>query len=63
MSGATVGGLRPGNPYDGAKVVSSELVPYWDEYTYDLLTDNATSEYWANGILLRSTLASPVTVF
>ncbi|MFZ2804468.1 MAG: hypothetical protein WA001_04550 [Patescibacteria group bacterium] len=55
-SGTPVGNLRPGDPYDGSRVVSADLVAYWDGYTYDLLTDSETGQYWANGILLGSTL-------
>lgn len=56
VSGSPVGDLRPGDAYDGATVVSVDQVPYWDDRTYDLLTDGATGAYWANGILLGSTL-------
>ncbi len=57
VNGAPVGSLRPGDSYDGATVVSVELVPYQDGYTYDLLPDSDTGSYWANGIRLGSTLA------
>ena len=56
MSGLPVASLHVGDSYDGAKVTSAELVPYWDSATYDLLPDGETGAYWANGILLKSTL-------
>lgn len=56
MSGRPISTLVSGDVYDGAKVVSAQLVPYWDTATYDLLPDGDTGAYWANGILLKSTL-------
>jgi len=58
MDGQLVATLRAGDLYDGAKVISTELVPYWDTATYDLLPDGDTGAYWADGILLKSTLRS-----
>ena len=49
--------LRPGEVVDGARVVSADLVPYRGGATFDLLTSGPTATYWANGILLASTLA------
>ena len=57
MSGQPIASLHVGDVYDGAEVVSAELIPYWDTATYDLLPDGATGAYWANGIPLRSTLS------
>lgn len=48
--------LHIGDSYDGASVRISETIPYWDEETYDILPDSATGYYWANDILLGSTL-------
>lgn len=56
MDGRPVKSLKAGDPYDGAKVVSAELVPYWDDATYDLLPDGETGAYWAGGVPLVSTL-------
>ena len=56
MNGLPVMSLQIGDNYDGATVVSAVLVPYWDTATYDLLPDGDTGAYWANGILLKSTL-------
>lgn len=54
--GRTVGDLAAGDFYDGAVVVSAELVPYAGGATFDLLPAGATGTYWANGVLLGSTL-------
>src|SRR6266851_3459609 len=42
---------------DGSTVTLWELVPYAGARTYDLLPAGPTGTYWANGILLSSTLA------
>lgn len=55
--GRRLGDLRPGDVVDGARVVSADLVPYRGGATFDLLTSGPTATYWANGILLASTLA------
>ncbi|MEO5927892.1 MAG: Hint domain-containing protein [Patescibacteria group bacterium] len=52
-----VGELRRGDLYDGSTVQSAERISYWDTATYDLLPDSDTGEYWADGILLGSTLS------
>lgn len=54
--GRTVGDLRAGDVYDGAVVVSAELVPYSGGATFDVLPASSTGAYWANGVLLGSTL-------
>lgn len=51
-----VGDLLPGELYDGVLVVSTERVSYGDGATYDILPSGATGFYWANGILIGSTL-------
>jgi hypothetical protein len=56
MSGHPVITLHAGDFYDSANVISAEPVPYWDTATYDLLPDGETGAYWANDILLKSTL-------
>jgi len=42
---------------DGARVILVERLPYAGSKTYDLLPSGETGFYWANGILLGSTLA------
>lgn len=56
VDGRTVGSLIANDPYDGARVVSFERVTYDDVATYDILPSGETGFYWANGILLDSTL-------
>ena len=55
--GGTVGGLRIGDPFEGTRVVSVERIPYGGGFTYDLLPSGPTGTYFANGVLLGSTLA------
>jgi hypothetical protein len=45
-----------GDFYDDAVVVSAELSPYAGGATFDVLPAGATGIYWANGVLLRSTI-------
>ncbi|HYU83102.1 MAG TPA: Hint domain-containing protein [Candidatus Polarisedimenticolia bacterium] len=54
--GRSVGDLRAGDAYDGAVVLSAELIPYAGRATFDVLPAGATGMYWANGVLLGSTL-------
>jgi hypothetical protein len=54
--GREVGDLAPGDLYDGAIVTNAELVPYAGGATFDVLPAGATGMYWANGVLLGSTL-------
>ena len=54
--GRTVGQLRVGDPLDGVMVLSAERVPYAGSVTYDLLPAGETGFYWANGILIASSL-------
>ncbi len=54
--GRRLGDLRPGDPVDGAIVVSATLESYVGSATFDLLPSGPTGTYWANGILLASTL-------
>lgn len=55
--GRPLGTLAPGDRLDGSTIVSWELVPYRSDRTYDLLPAGPTGTYWANGILLASTLS------
>ncbi|HJW49779.1 MAG TPA: Hint domain-containing protein, partial [Candidatus Limnocylindria bacterium] len=54
--GRRIADLSAGDDLDGARVVSAERVRYMGGATYDILPAGATSAYWANGILLGSTL-------
>jgi hypothetical protein len=48
--------LRVGDRLDGALVSSIESLPSEQTSTYDLLPAGTTGYYWANGILVGSTL-------
>jgi len=52
-----LGELQAGEMLDGARVVSVQRVPAIGSATYDVLPAGGTGLYWANGILVRSTLA------
>jgi hypothetical protein len=48
--------LHAADVVDGAVVVSAERVRYTAGFTFDVLPAGATGNYWANGVLLGSTL-------
>ncbi len=54
--GRTVGDLKAGEAYDGSNIVSAQIVPYAGNRTYDILPAGDTGFYWADGILIGSTL-------
>jgi hypothetical protein len=54
-----LGDLRVGDRLDGAIIIQIERLPYDGIATYDLLPSGDTGFYWANGILMGSTLAKP----
>ncbi len=56
--GRMLGSLGEGDSVDGVRVLSADLVPYSEGYTYDVLPSGGTGHYWANGILLGSTLTT-----
>lgn len=55
--GRPLGSLSAGDRLDGSTVKLWELIPYDGDRTYDLLPAGATGAYWANGVLLSSTLS------
>ena len=55
--GRTMGDLKSGDTIDGSRVITADLVPYSKGFTYDLLPAGATGFYWADGILIGSTLS------
>jgi hypothetical protein len=57
--GRRLGDLRSGDILDGSQIIQLERVPYSRASTFDILPSGPTGFYWANGILLRSTLSSP----
>lgn len=54
--GRRVGDLHEGDVVDGAVVLSAERVRYAAGLTFDVLPAGATRAYWANDVLLGSTL-------
>jgi hypothetical protein len=56
--GRALGSLAAGDELDGSTIKVWELVPYAGDRTYDLLPAGPTGTYWANGVLLSSTLSS-----
>ena len=48
--------LKMGDILDGRLVVETKLIPYIYGYTYDILPDSASGNYYANGVLIGSTL-------
>jgi hypothetical protein len=54
--GRIMADLKVGERYNGSTVKSIELVQYKYQFTYDILPDSQTGNYFANGILVKSTL-------
>ncbi|HTM68408.1 MAG TPA: Hint domain-containing protein [Candidatus Binatia bacterium] len=54
--GRTIADLAIGSPYSGATVASVEREKYGNAKTYDLRPEGATGHYWANKVLVGSTL-------
>lgn len=51
-----IGDYQVGDNLDGAQVETVQYIIYEADMTYDLLPNGTTHLYWANGILLKSTL-------
>jgi hypothetical protein len=54
--GRSFADLVAGTELDGSAVVGSELVPYGYPFTYDILPASDTGTYFAEGVLIGSTL-------
>jgi Hint domain-containing protein len=57
--GRALGHLKVGDFLDGARVTLLGRITYEGFATYDLLPSGETGFYWADGILMGSTLAKP----
>lgn len=57
--GPYLGELVPGDLVDGSAVVRVESVPYEGRRTFDILPSGPTGHYYADGVLLGSTLRAP----
>ncbi|TME89097.1 MAG: hypothetical protein E6I43_01200 [Chloroflexi bacterium] len=55
--GRRVGELNPGDLLDGSRVATINVLPYSGD-TWDLLPLSSAGTYWADGVLLGSTLAN-----
>ena len=53
--------LRIGDIFDGAKIVDIKTITYTGKYTYDILPEGGTGNYWANNILVSSTLFTNIS--
>jgi hypothetical protein len=56
LQGRALGDYRVGQLLDGSKIVAKEWVDYEAGFTFDLLPDSLSAAYWAQGILVGSTL-------
>ncbi len=61
--GRALGDYRVGDTLDGALVAAVEYLDYDGGATYDLLPSGETGLYWANGVLLKSTLSTRLSRF
>jgi hypothetical protein len=57
IDGKSLGDLAVNDLLDGGRVINVERLGYTETATYDLLPSGDTGYYWANGILIGSTLA------
>jgi hypothetical protein len=53
-----LGGYTVGDSLDGSSIAAVEYLNYGSGATYDLLPSGETGLYWANGIILGSTLSA-----
>jgi hypothetical protein len=53
--GRRIGELKPGDVLDGSHVTTTAVMRYTGD-TWDLLPLSSTGQYWADGVLLASTL-------
>jgi hypothetical protein len=54
--GRSFADLRSGGELGGVTIVGAETVPYDFPYTYDILPASDTGTYFAEGVLIGSTL-------
>ena len=54
--GKAIADYQAGDELDGAWIIAVDYITYEGGMTYDILPDGTTGFYWANGILLGSTL-------
>ncbi len=54
--GRFIGNLVKGDLLDGSRILSADRITYYHGHTYDILPFGNTGNYWANNILIGSTL-------
>jgi hypothetical protein len=54
--GRVLGELSVGDILDGTKIMIAETIRYSGTHTYDILPSGPTGNYWANEILMKTTL-------
>ncbi|MCI0533474.1 Hint domain-containing protein [bacterium] len=55
--GRRIADLKQGDIYDHSRIIGAERVSYEGDRTYDILSSGETGFYFANGILIGSTLS------
>lgn len=55
--GGRIGLLQVGDSIDGIRILSAERSHYTEDFTYDVLPSGPTGFYWAEGVLLGSTIS------
>lgn len=55
--GGTIGRLQPGDAVTGSRILSAERVRYAADFTYDIMPSGPTGFYWAEGVLLATTIS------
>jgi len=58
FEGKKISDLLEGDIIDGASLILKEFIPYNGSYTFDILPSGPTGAYWANKILIKSSLAN-----
>ena len=53
-----MGDVAVGDTLDDSRVVGRRVLPYDHDHTWDVLPDGPTGLYWADGVLMGSTLAA-----
>jgi hypothetical protein len=56
QGGKLIAELVVGQPLDGSTITRIDIVDYAGSHTFDLLPAGSTGTYWADGVLLQSTL-------
>lgn len=54
VDGRQLGDLKVGDELDGRTVVSTEIVPWPEEYKYDIVPDSDSGAYLANGVWVKT---------